>query len=117
MLLEILTQFPGLASQVQILSFRHDEVLQTYTLKASLILKDASHLMIRDYLFTDGTRKYSYPWQTSTGELLGRWDNVPHWPAISTFPHHYHPSEGTAESSEVRLLAHAIAKIAARMAP
>lgn len=60
MLLELLAQYPGLASQVQVLTFRHDEVLRTYTLKASLILKDGSFLMLRDYLFADGTRKYSY---------------------------------------------------------
>jgi len=34
--------------------------------------------------------KYSFHWQQGNGTLLKRWDNAPHHPEISTFPHHIH---------------------------
>lgn len=59
----------------------------------SAILIDDSRLEIRDYLFADGSRKYAYQWMEEDGALRRRWDNAPHWPAISTAPHHSHPSD------------------------
>lgn len=34
--------------------------------------------------------KYSFHWQDADGKLLKRWDNAPHHPEISTYPHHLH---------------------------
>lgn len=34
--------------------------------------------------------KYRYHLQTFTDELLSRWDNAPHHPTVTTFPHHRH---------------------------
>ena len=34
--------------------------------------------------------KYSFHWQHPDGALLRRWDNAPHHPEISSFPHHLH---------------------------
>lgn len=33
---------------------------------------------------------YSFHWQDESGRLLKRWDNAPHHPEVSTFPHHLH---------------------------
>lgn len=36
------------------------------------------------------TGKYSFHWQRVDGTLLKRWDNAPHHPELSSFPHHIH---------------------------
>lgn len=36
------------------------------------------------------TGKYSFHWQRADGTLLKRWDNAPHHPELSSFPHHIH---------------------------
>ena len=61
---------------------------------------DHSVLHIKDYLFLDGKRKYSYQWQDVNGQLQARWDNSPHHKHISTFPHHKHESEEVVASHE-----------------
>jgi len=67
---------------------------------ARLQFKDGSLLHIRDYLFLDGRRKYSYHWQAPDGSLISRWDNSPHHKHISTFPHHRHTADGITESND-----------------
>lgn len=37
------------------------------------------------------------------GELIERWDNVPHHREIDTFPHHKHDNKGVYSSSNVDL--------------
>jgi hypothetical protein len=68
--------------------------LRKFGTASSLVAKiefiDTSILYIKDYLFRDGKRKYSFQWQTSEGLLISRWDNSPHHDDISTFPHHRH---------------------------
>lgn len=36
-------------------------------------------------------------------KLIIRWDNLPHHPAIQTFPHHKHENESIYESQELTL--------------
>jgi len=67
---------------------------------ANIQFIDASSLHIKDYLFLDGKRKYSYHWQDAEGNLISRWDNSPHHSEISTYPHHRHTSNGITESNE-----------------
>ena len=69
-------------------------------LKARLIFIDGSTLRVKDYHFGD-QRKYAYHWTNVKGKLIIRWDNAPHWPWISTFPHHKHV--GSAENLEPSL--------------
>jgi hypothetical protein len=38
--------------------------------------------------------KYKYHWQSESGELIARWDNVPHHRDIRSFPHHKHDKSG-----------------------
>ncbi len=37
--------------------------------------------------------KYSFHWQNAEGKLFRRWDNAPHLPEISSFPHHLHDAD------------------------
>ncbi|MBW6517033.1 MAG: hypothetical protein K0A89_00825 [ANME-2 cluster archaeon] len=47
--------------------------------------------------------KCKYHWQSENGELIERWDNVPHHREIDTFPHHKHDEKGLYPSSNVHL--------------
>ncbi len=69
-----------------------------------MTLKDGAKLFVKDYLFLDSTRKYTYHWQDRAGQLRCRWDNAPHWPGVISYPHHQHTdSEGMVTSSDVRM--------------
>jgi hypothetical protein len=56
------------------------------SLAAALEFIDRSVLYIKDYLFLNGSRKYSFHWQDCDGNLISRWDNSPDHGGISTFP-------------------------------
>lgn len=70
------------------------------SLVAVVEFKDGTLLHIKDYIFLDGKRKYSYHWQDSNGSLISRWDNSPHHREIATFPHHKHLPNGVVDSKE-----------------
>lgn len=70
------------------------------SLVAKVGFKNGSLLYIKDYLFLDGKRKYSYHWQDAHGSLIARWDNSPHHKEIPTFPHHKHLTHDVVESKE-----------------
>ncbi len=69
---------------------RYEQEGEAYLLQLTAIMRDDSYLELRDYVFADGRRKYAYHWMETGGELRRRWDNAPHWPKISTAPHHVH---------------------------
>ncbi len=75
-----------------------------YGLAVSLIARvgfiDGSTLYIKDYMFLNGMRKYSYHWQDRDGNLMVRWDNSRHYKDIHTFPHHKHFPDKITESEE-----------------
>jgi len=64
-------------------------------IKLQLDFTDGSLLHLKEYRFTDGSRKYAYHWTSSDGALRVRWDNADHWPHIPTFPHHKHIGTST----------------------
>ena len=47
--------------------------------------------------------KYKYQWQSENGELISRWDNVPHHQEIDTFPCHVHNDKGVLASAKMDL--------------
>ncbi len=80
--------------------FEYKRVSSASSLVAKIEFKDRSLLHIKDYLFINGKRKYSYHWQNAQGKLIARWDNSPHHRELSTFPHHKHLSENVVVSKE-----------------
>lgn len=60
--------------------------------------KDSSRLFIKEFKEA-GRRKYAFHWQKGSGELVIRWDNAPHFPKLSNFPHHKHLSDSSVEES------------------
>ncbi|QTA89677.1 toxin-antitoxin system TumE family protein [Desulfonema magnum] len=68
-------------------------------------MRDKTLLFVRDYLFSEGSRKYSFHWQDVHGNCILRWDNAPHHQGVSTFPYHRHfgKEEHIQESQPMRL--------------
>jgi hypothetical protein len=87
----------------QIELYEHESSL--FRFKATVILVDGSKLRIKEYRFSDGSRKYAYHWESADGILKTRWDNAEHWPNVSTYPHHKHQdsSDNVQPSTETGL--------------
>ncbi len=110
MLLSIKKAYPEIVKELTVIRFRQDHL--SYEFVADVLLKDDARIHIRDYLFLDGTRKYSYHWQNMHGILIARWDNAPHWCDVSTFPHHLHIGPGSdVVASNVKSLGDAMEEV------
>ncbi len=76
--------------------------LQECYIRGVLQLEGGMQLHIAEYVITgpafDRT-KYRYHLQNSDGQLLVRWDNAPHYRAITSFPHHRHEADGSVQAS------------------
>ena len=73
---------------------------ESFRFKAQFVFIDSSNLFIKEYLFENKDRKYSYHWSDSSAALICRWDNANHWINISTYPHHKHIGDDVLESIE-----------------
>lgn len=71
--------------------------------KAIARLVDGSNLHINEVWIDGELRKYAYYQVTPTGDVVQGWDNAPHHPGVSTYPHHRHGTIGV-EASAVRSL-------------
>jgi Family of unknown function (DUF6516) len=74
-----------------------------YRLVLEIEFVSGLRLFVKDYLFEDGRRKYSYHCQDSARNLVFRYDNAPHWVDIATFPHHKHLPDSVIASSPMTL--------------
>lgn len=52
-----------------------------------------------DIYYNDTVGKYSYTLVKGDQRIMG-WDNAPHHPGISNFPHHVHHIDGSVEMSK-----------------
>lgn len=98
MFYKLVEEFSGIITAYSV--FEYKRYGSATALVAKVEFKDSSSLHIRDYLFIEGKRKYSYHWQDAQGRLISRWDNSPHHRELSTFPHHRHLPEEVATSRE-----------------
>ncbi len=96
MFYNLIEEYSNIISDYSVENFRRYGI--AYSLVARIEFIDQSILYIKDYLFLDGKRKYSYHWQTKVGDLRSRWDNSPHHKNISTFPHHKHTPNDVIKS-------------------
>jgi len=77
-----------------------DEVFTRSVLRIRCgLLPSFYHLDIR-LVQTENETIYSY--QLYTDHPIVRWDNAPHFPTITTFPHHFHNIRGEVEASLLR---------------
>lgn len=99
MFYNIIEEFSDIIASYSIIEYKKYGAASS--LVAKIQFKDGSSLSIRDYLFLNGKRKYSYHWQNAEGKLISRWDSSPHHQKISTFPHHKHLPDGVVDSKEI----------------
>ena len=88
MILDILQKFNDIIEKYDIQKFRILDNAYEIVLQINLINETSLH--VRDYLFTDGSRKYSFHWQNTRFQCKIRWDNAPHHQNTETFPFHKH---------------------------
>ena len=101
MFYKVIEKFSDIVIDYSVSDFR--KYGSTSAFVAKVVFTNNSILFIRDYLFLNGQRKYSYHWQDANGSLILRWDNSPHHKEISTFPHHKHFEEKITESHEYHI--------------
>jgi hypothetical protein len=70
--------------------------------KINLIFQDDSCLFVREF-YSPNVRDYSFHWQDKHQVVLARWDNAPHFPSLTSFPHHKHNKELVEECKEMFL--------------
>ena len=102
-MLNLLKRYKPTVIDYQIQLYEHESSLLRF--KATVIFVDGSKLQIKEYRFSNDSRKYAYHWESADGILKVRWDNAAHWPNISTFPHHRHldDSDNVQPSTETSL--------------
>jgi hypothetical protein len=68
-------------------------------IRGDIYFRDGSLLHIREFVSVQHTidrYMYVYHYQDTNGNLIFRYDNTPHFPDISTFPHHKHAGRESA---------------------
>ena len=82
---------------VEMLEIRELEPDQSANIRCRMRFWDGSILVFNEALAIRGLVlakiRYSFHYQSAGGQLIFRYDNVPHHPQIPTFPHHKHVSE------------------------
>jgi hypothetical protein len=53
---------------------------------------------ILDFYYNETLAKYSYTLVRHNQRVIG-WDNAPHHPHLTNFPHHFHAEDGTIQAS------------------
>lgn len=89
-----------LFTSVDITDLVDEESVKLIKIKARVLngtILYITELHIKDY------QKYSYHWQKESGELIIRWDNMPHWEHIKTFPNHKHEQGKVLPSHRVNV--------------
>jgi hypothetical protein len=93
--------FTALAEVADLLDIAHpdysfpseDEVENTAALYATLMFKDGSRLIVRSSLEVTTEiweRDYAYIYLDAEGNRIFQYDDAPHHPNLSTYPHHLH---------------------------
>lgn len=102
MIIDILEKYSEIIESYEILKFSMTE--KSYCLIYEIKLLNGTRLFAKDYLFQDGSRKYSFHWQDTEGNCIIRWDNAPHHQDVATFPYHKHigKDENIADSQPMK---------------
>ncbi len=84
-----IAEFKSLFQDFEITEHQNRDGVQILRLK--ITFTDSSVLFVTDiFVSFENRRKYSFHWQNIKEELISRWDNAPHFPEISSYPHHQH---------------------------
>ena len=84
-------------------------------LKGMIIFIDGSSLHFLEYVLEEDNRllrvSYRFHYTKQDNSLIFRYDNAPHHPELSTFPHHKHLSGNKVVSSSEKSLADVLDEI------
>ncbi len=83
-----------------ILDYKHGA--DFYYLKVTADIINDSVLSFRIFI-SEQDYNYAFHWQDNNKNLLIRWDNCPHYPHLSSYPHHKHLINKIEASEEVSL--------------
>jgi hypothetical protein len=111
-MLEELRSHPQLILEVVSYSHRINGAVAQHKAVARLV--DGSTLHINEVWIGGELRKYAYYQVTPTGDVVQGWDNAPHHPGVSTYPHHRHGASGV-EASAVRSLADVLVNLTTQL--
>ena len=83
------------AEQVDIIQIETGHRVAQYRIRIVFATGGLLQCVERKRELDDGlvTEKYSFHWQNAEGKLIRHWDNAPHHPEISSFPHHRHETD------------------------
>jgi hypothetical protein len=85
---DVLKKFKGIVAETEFFITREIKGLLHYKCKIQLI--DGSNLRISETRSNQKRIQYSYYWLDEENDIIVGWDNAPHHPQISTYPHHKH---------------------------
>ena len=84
---------------VEIIDYTHRLNGLVEQFKAVARLRDGSNLHLNEVWIAGELKKYAYYQVSPIGAVIQGWDNAPHHPEISTYPHHSHTDEGVSASA------------------
>jgi hypothetical protein len=87
--ISIFEEFEHLIKHYIIVEAINDKAKSVLKIKVNFIDETILNIYESDSYML-GKYKYGYQWMSKHDELIHRWDNTPHHPQISTFPHHQH---------------------------
>ncbi len=76
-MLDLIARYKHLIKSFHVLLYEQER--ESFRFKAQVMFTDSSNLFVKEYLFENKERKYSYHWSDSLGNLICRWDNANHW--------------------------------------
>ena len=87
--ISIFEEFEYLIRNYIIIESINDKVKTVLKIKVNFINETVLSIYESESYILD-KYKYGYQWMSKYDKLIHRWDNTPHHPQISAFPHHQH---------------------------
>lgn len=84
---------------LEVTSYTHRLSGSVEQFQAIARLQDGTSLHINEVWVDGNLRKYAYYQVTPKDDVVQGWDNAPHHPEVSTYPHHHHLAGRVAASS------------------
>jgi hypothetical protein len=96
-MLRLLQERVSLVAAVERYEHRPGTVVEQYKVVVRLV--DGSYLHVKEVWLHSELKKYAYYWLSPTGTLILGWDNAPHHPEVTTYPHHVHAGNRVLSSA------------------
>ena len=81
-------EYKDIIEGIEKLEISEEELISK--LKVKLRLFDGTVLYVKEVRINEKIESYSYYWLRPDETLIIGWDDAPHYPEVSSFPHHKH---------------------------